>query len=203
MIEYIIKLLCISLIVLSEASLARNFDIKQQKHFFCLLEKYNQCFYSGQCSQKEYIKYTNYFNNLIEYNSDAGIELYKEIPKIYEKSEDHQDQNNKGSQLKNFYIGRLLLHYGEAKYDWLNWFNNQTGISYQKPKNIFSFYEQNRCGAKMFKKYLSLSLSENAAEKTCFMNKSFVIPDCEFTDIVLRRKLFCKYVENCDLWNWK
>ena len=79
----------------------------------------------------------------------------------------------------------------EAKYNWLTKFKHKTRISYQSPKNIFIGKESDECGAKIFNKYLSLPLSEDADFLTRIIHYQFIW-SCLGYDKELSKNLFCQ-----------
>ena len=74
---------------------AEDFDIREQKKFFCQLEKYDQCFYTGKCTSDEYKNYTDYFDKVTDYSYDQVVDIYNLIPKIYRKEKKRKEKKRK------------------------------------------------------------------------------------------------------------
>ncbi|ORF42128.1 hypothetical protein [Snodgrassella alvi] len=112
-----------------------------------------------------------------------------------------------GDSYKNFphyiiydgtFVSNLAYAYIDLKYKWLSWYKNNTGISYKKPKDIF-LKNKGACGVKMFGKYLSLPLPEDADVKTCFFNYRINDPWCQPDDKILMKNLFCQSGKECEI----
>ena len=172
---------------------AEDFDIREQKKFFCQLEKYDQCFYTGKCTSDEYKNYTDYFDKVTDYSYDQIVDIYNLIPKIYRKEKKISESGLKRNILEydSAYLFDISNIYMKGKYNWLTWFKHKTGISHQSPKSIFTEKESDECGAKMFNKYLSLPLPEDADLLTCIIHYQFIW-SCLGYDKELSKNLFCQ-----------
>ncbi|WP_239375226.1 hypothetical protein [Snodgrassella gandavensis] len=84
-----------------------------------------------------------------------------------------------------------------AKFDWLSWYKEKTGISYKYPQNIFT--NKQECGSKTFNKYLSLPLPQDADFQTCFFNYQIINSKCVPDDKEFDKKLFCKSAQGCEI----
>lgn len=195
-----IFLLITLLIVLNKSIFAKQISVKEQQDFFCQLEKYDQCFYTGKCDYKDYVNYTNYFMKITGDIKQNAKYLYDKLPQIYEWA--HYEKLNEvfpqylifnGSDVHN-----LARAYIDLKYKWLSWFKNNTGISYKNATDIF-LKNNKACGTKMYKKYLSLPLPEDADVETCFFNYEIDDPWCKPDDKPLIKNLFCKSGERCEI----
>jgi hypothetical protein len=190
MLKYFKKGLLILFLIIPNSIFAKNFDIKEQQKFFCQLEKFDQCFYTGKCSPKKLKKYTDYFDKLTEHSYHWINKIYDGIPQILIK-ENYLKSNKKILTYNSARVFFLSGAYIDGKYSWLTWFKHKTGISYEYPKSIFTKNESNQCGKKMFDKYLSLPLPEDADLLTCIIHYQFISPSCLPQDKELQEKLFC------------
>jgi hypothetical protein len=191
--NYVLEL--ILLLVISSSLSAKDFDIKEQRDFFCKLEKYDNCFFTGKCLKQDYINYTDYFSRMTEINSNWVNDLYKYIPKIYKVKE--YDKKSKIIIYDGFQLSELSISYIFAKSDWLFWYKHKTGISHKYPQNIFA--NNRECGSKTFNKYLSLPLPQDADLQTCFFNYQISNSKCVPDDKEFRKKIFCRSVQECEI----
>ncbi|WP_239423806.1 hypothetical protein [Snodgrassella communis] len=190
MLKYSKKGLLILFLIIQNSIFAKNFDIKEQQKFFCQLEKFDQCFYTGKCSLKELKNYTDYFDKITEHSYYWINKIYDRIPQILVKNNDLK-LNEKVLTYNSVRVFYLSGAYIDGKYSWLTWFKHKTGISYEFPQNIFTKNESQQCGEKMFDKYLSLPLPEDADLLTCIIHYEFISPSCLPRDKELEEKLFC------------
>lgn len=186
-------LLFIILIALSNSIFANDFNRNEQKDFFCKIEKFDNCFFTGKCSKQDYIYKINYFDAFTRSKSVWTNQLYNYIPKLYTEN----NNNKKITMYNGFYLYQLSIRYVFAKSEWLSWFKNKTGISYQHPQNIFT--NNKECGSETFNKYLSLPLPEDADLQTCFFNYQIINSKCVPYDREFNKKIFCKATENCEI----
>lgn len=191
MLNYLKKGLLISILIIQNPLFAREFDIKEQQNFFCKLEKFDQCFYTGNCSLRQLKKYTDYFDKITEHNYESVSDIYDTIPKILVKEIDITT-NKKIFTYDSVKVFNLSVAYVAGKYSWLTWFKQKTGISYESPKKIFTENKPDQCGTKMFDKYLSLPLPEDADLMTCIIHYQYSSPFCYPRDKELQKNLFCK-----------
>lgn len=94
----------------------------------------------------------------------------------------------------------MSISYIDGKYNWLTWFKQKTGISHESPKKIFSDNKPDQCGTKMFDKYLSLPLPEDADLLTCIIHYQYIYR-CIPNDKELIKNLFCSTSssQNCKI----
>lgn len=199
MVNYLKKGLLISILIIQNPLFAREFDIKEQQNFFCKLEKFDQCFYTGKCSPKKFKKYTKYFDKITEHSYKGVSSIYKNIPNLLVKKRDYKS-NKQILEFNSSYVFSLSISYIDGKYNWLTWFKQKTGISYESPKKIFSDNKPDQCGTKMFDKYLSLPLPEDADLLTCIIHYQYIYR-CIPNDKELINNLFCSTSssQNCKI----
>lgn len=192
--------LIILLMVFNKSIFAKQISIKEQQEFFCKLEQYDQCFYTGKCDYKDYVNYTDYFIKITGDINQNAKSLYDKLPKIYEWAGNDELSENFPHYIiyDGTFVSNLAYAYIDLKYKWLSWYKNNTGISYKKPKDIF-LKNKGACGVKMFGKYLSLPLPEDADVETCFFNYRINDPWCQPDDKILMKNLFCQSGKECEI----
>ena len=76
--------LIILLMVFNKSIFAKQISIKEQQEFFCKLEQYDQCFYTGKRDYKDYVNYTDYFIKITGDINQNAKSLYDKLPDIYQ-----------------------------------------------------------------------------------------------------------------------